>query len=162
MYPELAPAFCTQLSFGVDVRLTAAQVGAIRDSALALFPAATAPWYFRDLYGEEDAPYEIAASVGASGRTQPDKPYNVFVRLTRLNERGFETPSVHNLFQILAPLEPSLTFCSAQFVIPVGQGSPPLPLWRGVPQDVGEGRLLVESYTVAIQDDDGGPRGSVL
>jgi hypothetical protein len=161
MYPELTPAFCTQLSFGVDVRLSPAQIGAIRDSVLALFPTATAPWYFRDIYEKGDALYQIAASVGASGRTQPDKPYNIFVLLSRINERGFETPAVRDLFQILGPVEPSPTLCAAQFIVPLEQGAPPLPLWQEIPE-ISLGRLLVESYTVAVQNDDQSMLGSVL
>src|SRR5262245_36805521 len=113
-FPNLGAVSCAQLTFGADIRLSPSQVGAIRDSVLALFPAQSLPpWYFRELYQCGEATYEIAASVGASNRLDPTKPYSIFFRITQQGEQGFEAPSISELFRIMQTQEESNAYCSA-------------------------------------------------
>jgi hypothetical protein len=123
VFPNLGAVSCTQLTFGADIRLSASQVGAIRDSVLAQFPGASVPpWYFGELYRWDDETYEVAASISASNRQEPLKAYNAFFRIQKPADRPIDGPSISDLFKILEPQENSLIYCTALFVMIPGEG----------------------------------------
>src|SRR3954447_11311424 len=95
IFPNLGTVSCLQLTFGADIRLSPNQVGAIRDSILAMFPASSVPpWYFREVYGWDDTAYEIAASISVSNRSDPLKPYSAFFRIQTSAEQAIDGPRV--------------------------------------------------------------------
>jgi hypothetical protein len=149
-FPNLGAVSCAQLTFGADIRLSPSQVGGIRDSVLALFPAQSLPpWYFRELYQWGEVTYEVAASVGASNRLDPTKPYSVFFRITQPGELGFEAPSIGELFRIMEPQDESNAYCSANFGRAVSEGVPQSLLSSDLHRDE-EGRHVLEAYTIGM------------
>ena len=152
-YPNLDMASCFQLTFGADIRLSALQVGAIRDSILAMFPAASVPpWYFREVYRWDDVDYEIAASISASNRSDPQRPYSAFFRIQKPGEQAIEGPLVRELLYNLEPQEESAIYCTASFAPPAGDGSTQSLLPSELHRD-DTGSLLLEAYSVGIYDD---------
>jgi hypothetical protein len=114
-----------------------------------MFPAASLPWYFRELYESGSTSYEVAASVSASSRQEPSKPYNVFVRISELGEQGFDAPTISDLLAILEFQEPLRVYCSANFYMSIEDGEPVVPVNLGSYQ-THDGKFQVESYTTAI------------
>jgi hypothetical protein len=153
VFPNLGMVSCIQLTFGADIRLTPGQVGALRDSILAMFPLASAPpWYFREVYGWGDIAYEVAASISASSRSDPSKPYSAFFRIQTPGEQAIEGPRVQDLFRVLDPQEESSIYCTASFARNFSEGQP----YAALPHEAYRdrlGRLTLESYSVAIYDE---------
>lgn len=160
-FPNLDAVSCTQLTFGADIKLSASQVGAIRDSVLAEFPAASIPpWYFGEVYRWNDTSYEVAASISASNRTDPKKAYSAFFRVQRLGDRAIDGPMVRGLFRILESQENMLIYCTASFVKGSGDGAPYGELASELYQDK-HGKLVMESYSAGIYDNSNGRMASV-
>src|SRR5687767_13080303 len=125
IFPDLGAVACTQLTFGADIRLSASQVGAIRDSVLAQFPAASnPPWYFGELYRWNEDTYEVAASISPSTKTDPTKAYSAFFRIQRLGDGRIDGPSIRELLGMLGQQENIVIYCTGSFVRGAGSGEP--------------------------------------
>lgn len=162
---DLARSFCTNLAFGADIELSPSQVGTIRDTVLAMYPAAALPWYFRETYQVDEREYEVAASVSPSTGRELGKPYNVYVRFAGNTRAGdYEGPSVRDLFQMLSHETTSLIYCSVDFAMMATFGSPivAIPSRIAEPLDHVDGGLDVEQYGVAAFGQDGARQGSIL
>ncbi len=152
MYLDLTPAYCVQVSFGTDLRLAPRQIGAIRDTVLAMYPAASLPWYFRESYRLDGREYEIGASVAPSTRGTPLTPYNVYLRLVPINDAShYSAPPVRELFQLLKHKTKTDIYCTVNYAFPKGIGVPlfelPFQVSGEHPRDT---KVAVHGYNVAV------------
>lgn len=159
-FPNLGAVSCSQLTFGADIKLSASQVGAIRDSVLARFPSSSIPpWYFGEIYRWDEDTYEVAASISASNKLDPLKAYSAFFRIQKLGDGSIDGPPVKDLLKMLSPQDKSLIFCTAHFIRRDEDGEPYASFDAEIYRD-DHGKIVVESYMAGIYDDSNARLGS--
>ena len=153
---DLAPSHCTQLAVSLDLRIEPERLGRLRNTVEAMYPRATFPWYFREMYRTDRREYEVVASVGPSSAGDPSAPFNVYVRWGHNTQtQPYETPTVRGLLETLAHDAQVPVFCTAVYGLREGSGTPVLQLPVSVDGASLDGPLHIIGYRLFLLDQGG-------